>query len=60
MDLQTDKERSASFYGIVPDTNVLGDCDRPSTLLKALEDGYFIASNLKFIAILLAFPLKTL
>lgn len=40
------KELAFSFYGIVPETYMVGDCDRPGRVLEATNDAYFIAANL--------------
>ncbi len=40
------KELAFSFYGIVPETYMVGDCDKPGRVLEATNDAYFIAANL--------------
>lgn len=35
-----------SFYGIVQDTNIIGDANRPATVLEATSDGYYVAAKL--------------
>jgi 2,4-dienoyl-CoA reductase-like NADH-dependent reductase (Old Yellow Enzyme family)/thioredoxin reductase len=35
-----------AFYGITPDTFVIGDCNRPGKIMEAVFDGYAIASRL--------------
>lgn len=35
-----------SFYGIVPDTFVIGDAEKPRTVLEATREGHHIAYNL--------------
>ena len=35
-----------SFYGITPETAMIGDCDRVARVLEATNDAYFIAANL--------------
>lgn len=35
----------SSFFGIVPDTYYVGDCDRVATVLEAVNHAYFIGSN---------------
>ncbi|GIO43845.1 oxidoreductase [Paenibacillus apis] len=35
-----------SFYGIVPDTFVIGDANKPRNVMDATREGYFIAKNL--------------
>ncbi len=44
--LRAKKELAFSFYGITPETYVVGDCDRPAKVLEATNDAYFIAANL--------------
>ncbi len=40
------KELAHSFYGITPETAMVGDCDRPATVLEATNGAYFIGANL--------------
>lgn len=35
-----------SFYGILQDTNIIGDANRVGTVWNATEDGYYISANL--------------
>jgi hypothetical protein len=35
-----------SFYGIVPDTHIVGDCESVGTVCEATNYGYFIGANL--------------
>jgi NADPH-dependent 2,4-dienoyl-CoA reductase/sulfur reductase-like enzyme len=35
-----------AFYGITPDTFLIGDCNRPAKIMEAVFDGYAIASRL--------------
>ncbi|MDR1389357.1 MAG: FAD-dependent oxidoreductase [Treponema sp.] len=44
--LKTPRDRVNSFYGIVQDTNSIGDCNSPGTVLEAVEDAYFICAAL--------------
>lgn len=39
-------EEANAFYGIVQDTNVIGDASRVGTIWNANEDGYYISANL--------------
>ena len=39
-------DEANSFFGIVQDTNIIGDCQRVGTIWTATEDGYYIAANL--------------
>jgi NADPH-dependent 2,4-dienoyl-CoA reductase/sulfur reductase-like enzyme len=36
-----------SFYGITPDTALIGDCDRVARVLEATNDAYFIGANIE-------------
>jgi pyruvate/2-oxoglutarate dehydrogenase complex dihydrolipoamide dehydrogenase (E3) component len=40
------KDLAFSFYGITPETVMLGDCFRVAQVLEAVNDSYFIAANL--------------
>ena len=44
--VKADKDFAESFYGIVPDTFVIGDCERPGNIMDAIFDGYAIASRI--------------
>ena len=39
-------DEADTFYGIVQDTNIIGDANRVGTVWSALEDGYYISANL--------------
>ncbi len=39
-------EEANAFYGIVQDTNIIGDANRIGTVWNALEDGYYVSANL--------------
>lgn len=39
-------ETANSFYGIVQDTNVIGDANRVGTVYQATSDGYYAAASL--------------
>ena len=39
-------DEANSFYGIVQDTNVIGDANRVGTVWTASEDGYYIAAHM--------------
>jgi 2,4-dienoyl-CoA reductase-like NADH-dependent reductase (Old Yellow Enzyme family)/thioredoxin reductase len=41
-----DRELVESFYGIVPDTHIVGDCESVGTVCEATNYGYFIGANL--------------
>ena len=40
------REEAQAFYGIVPDTFMIGDCDKPRKIMEAVFEGYAIASRL--------------
>lgn len=40
------KELAFSFYGITPETAMIGDCFRVAQVLEATNDAYFIAANM--------------
>lgn len=40
-----DMKLVCSLYGIVADTYHVGDCDRPATVLEAVNNAYFIGAN---------------
>jgi NADPH-dependent 2,4-dienoyl-CoA reductase/sulfur reductase-like enzyme len=40
------REEAETFYGITPDTFMIGDCDKPRKIMEAVFDGYAIASRL--------------
>jgi NADH dehydrogenase FAD-containing subunit len=44
--LRSRRELAHSFYGITPETAMIGDCDRVGKVLEATNDAYFIAANL--------------
>jgi len=43
--MQSDETVNEQFYGITPDTFVLGDCNRVGKIMDAVFDGYTIASH---------------
>ena len=45
--MRSNRELAHSFYGITPETAMIGDCDRVSNVLDATNDAYFIAANLE-------------
>ncbi len=45
--MKAKKELAHSFYGITPETAMVGDCDRVAMVLEATNDAYFIAANLE-------------
>ena len=45
--MMSKKEEAFSFYGITPDTYIVGDCYRPATVLEATNEAYFIGSNIE-------------
>ncbi|MEG6567925.1 FAD-dependent oxidoreductase [Thermoanaerobacterium saccharolyticum] len=44
--LKPNKSVAESFYGIVPETFMIGDCIKPRKIMEAVMEGYTIASNL--------------
>lgn len=42
----SDKSVAESFYGITPDTFMIGDCDQPRKIMEAVFEGYAIASRI--------------
>lgn len=44
--LKPNKSVAESFFGIVPDTFMIGDCIKPRKIMEAVMEGYAIASNL--------------
>ena len=42
--VKSNKAFAESFYGIVPDTFVIGDCERAASIMEAVFDGYAMAS----------------
>jgi 2,4-dienoyl-CoA reductase-like NADH-dependent reductase (Old Yellow Enzyme family)/thioredoxin reductase len=44
--LKTDPKAIESFYGIVPDTYVIGDANKPRNVMDATREAYFIAKNI--------------
>jgi 2,4-dienoyl-CoA reductase-like NADH-dependent reductase (Old Yellow Enzyme family)/thioredoxin reductase len=44
--MKSKKDLAQSFYGIIPETAMVGDCDRVAHVLEATNDAYFIGVNL--------------
>lgn len=44
--LKSKRELANSFYGITPETAMLGDCQRVAKVLEATNEAYLVASNL--------------
>ncbi len=44
--MRSRKLEANSFFGIVQDTNIIGDANRPATVWEATQDGYYIAAKL--------------
>ncbi|MEF2964983.1 FAD-dependent oxidoreductase [Paenibacillus sp. M1] len=44
--MRTNPQLIDTFYGIVPDTFVIGDANKPRNVMDATREGYFIAKNL--------------
>ncbi len=44
--VRANKTLADSFYGIVPETFVIGDCKQPRKIMEATLEGFLISSNL--------------
>jgi len=44
--MKSKKDLAFSFYGIAPETSMVGDCYRVAQVLETTNDSYFIAANL--------------
>ncbi|WP_019640302.1 FAD-dependent oxidoreductase [Paenibacillus fonticola] len=44
--MRTNPQLIDSFYGIVPDTFIIGDANRPRNVMEATREAYMIAKNL--------------
>ncbi|MGB4661036.1 MAG: FAD-dependent oxidoreductase [Mobilitalea sp.] len=44
--LRPNKAVAESFYGIIPETFIIGDCKKPRKIMEATLEGYSIAANL--------------
>lgn len=44
--LKPNKSVAESFYGIIPETFIVGDCKKPRKIMEATLEGYSIASNI--------------
>ena len=40
------RDLANSFYGLVQDTNIIGDANRPATVAEATHDGYFVSASM--------------
>jgi pyruvate/2-oxoglutarate dehydrogenase complex dihydrolipoamide dehydrogenase (E3) component len=40
------RDLAFSFYGITPETSIIGDSNKAAQVLEAINDAYFIAANL--------------
>lgn len=45
--LRSKKEEALQFYGIAPETGVIGDLKQVGKVIEATNDGYFIASSIE-------------
>lgn len=43
--MKPNRELANSFYGIVPDTYILGDCNKVARVKEATEDAYYFSLN---------------
>lgn len=44
--MKSNREQAHAFYNVVPDTYIIGDCDKVAKVMEATNDAYFIAANL--------------
>ena len=44
--MKSKREEALAFYGITPQTAVIGDCKRVGRVMEATHDGYFFAMSL--------------
>lgn len=44
--MMSKKDEANSFYGLVQDTNIIGDANRIGTIWNTVEDGYYIAAHM--------------
>ncbi len=44
--VRADRAQVESFYGIVPETYTVGDCEKPRKIQEATMEGYCVAANL--------------
>ena len=44
--MKSRKELANSFFGITPNTALVGDCERVAKVIEATNNGYFIGSNI--------------
>lgn len=44
--VRADKKTAESFYGIVPQTYMIGDCEKPRKIQEATLEGYTVAAGL--------------
>ena len=45
--MKSKRTLAQSFYGITPETAMIGDCDRVARVLEAVNDAYFIGANIE-------------
>ena len=43
--MKSRSKEANEFFGVVQDTNLIGDCRRVGTILEATEDGYFMTAT---------------
>ena len=44
--MKSRRDIANEFYGIVQDTNIIGDANRPATVAEATHDGYYVSASL--------------
>ncbi len=45
--MKSNSELAQSFYGIVPETYIIGDCSRVGKVKEATQDGFLFAANIE-------------
>ena len=45
--MKSNTELAHSFYGIVPETYIIGDCNRVGKVKEATQDGFLFATNIE-------------
>ena len=44
--MKSRRDIANEFYGIVQDTNIIGDANRLATVAEATHDGYYVRASL--------------
>lgn len=45
--MKAKRDLAHSFYGLTPETAMVGDCDKVATVLEATNEAYFLGANLE-------------